>query len=263
MTAPRPTKHRMSDTTSRSATRDPWVALGMTVSATSAAISSFSGLHSLALATGWHPWVASLFPLTIDAWAMTATRVWLAGSTRSARARDFARRCAVAAILFSVAGNAVWHLIGAHLLGVGWAVVLAVGAVPPVVLGLVSHLAALRKLVDPAVPQSVPSTVLGAVPGDEVTIRQPGRPKALPQRRRGSGGRQNRPRYGSEDELLAAAQEADAAYRAAHDGKKGITRDELRRSLRISGERATAVLRKLRAEEAEYKEPVNREAHMQ
>ena len=266
MTAPRPTKHRMSDTTSRSATRDPWVALGMTVSATSAAISSFSGLHSLALATGWHPWVASLFPLTIDAWAMTATRVWLAGSTRSARARDFARRCAVAAILFSVAGNAVWHLIGAHLLGVGWAVVLAVGAVPPVVLGLVSHLAALRKLVDPAVPQSVPSTVpspvLESVPDDIAANRQVGKTKTLPRHRSASSGRQKRPRYGSEAELLAAAREADAAYRAAHGGK-GITRDELRRVLRISGERATAALRHLRAKDIEHEQSSNREESMQ
>ncbi len=247
-------------------TRDVWVGLGMTVSAMAAAISSFSGLHSLALATGWHPWVAPLFPLTIDAWAMTSTRVWLAASTTSSRARFFARRCAVGAILSSLAGNAVWHLIGAHLLGVGWVVVLAVGAVPPVVLGLVSHLAVLRKQVDPVVPESVPSTVpssvLKAVPGEETTTPQLVIPKATPQRRRGSGHQQKRPRYGSEAELLAAAREADAAYRAAHGGK-GITRDELRRALRISGERATAALRHLRAKDIEHEQSSNREEPMQ
>jgi len=40
---------------------------------------------------GWPGALAMLLPLTIDAYAATATRVWLAASTRSARARRFAR----------------------------------------------------------------------------------------------------------------------------------------------------------------------------
>jgi len=71
--------------------RDWWVAAGMAVTACSAAVSSFSGLRSLAAATGWPEALSPLLPFTIDAYAMTATRVWLSGATRSARARRFAR----------------------------------------------------------------------------------------------------------------------------------------------------------------------------
>src|SRR5262245_39748942 len=91
--------------------RDWWVSLGMAVSGTSAAVSSFAGLRALAAVAGWPAVLAPLLPLTIDAYAMTATRVWLAESTRSQRARRFARTNAVGAILLSLSGNAVYHLI--------------------------------------------------------------------------------------------------------------------------------------------------------
>jgi hypothetical protein len=155
-------------------------------------VSSFSGLRSLALVAGWSAAMAPLLPLTIDAYAMSATRVWLADATASARARRFARNNAVGAILASLLGNATYHAIAAGLVRTSWAVVVVVGAVPPVVLGLVSHLAVLRKQSDPPVPQSVPSTT--------------------PELESGT-------RYGSADELLAAARAADVAYRAEHDGK--------------------------------------------
>lgn len=128
--------------------RDAWVTLGLGVSAAAAAISSFSGLRSLAIVTGWPTPLAALLPLTVDAFAMTATRVWLAASTGSGRARRFARWNAICAILLSVAGNGVFHLIAAHLLVVSWGIVLAVGSIPALVLGLVAHLAVLRSQVD-------------------------------------------------------------------------------------------------------------------
>jgi hypothetical protein len=109
----------MAEQETRAARRDWWVALGLFVSALSAAVSSFAGLHALALSTGWHPWAAPLFPLTVDCYALTAVRVWLARSTRSGRARRFARANAVGAILLSVLGNATWHLVAADLLRVG------------------------------------------------------------------------------------------------------------------------------------------------
>ncbi len=70
--------------------RDWWLILGMTVTAISAAVSSFAGLRSLAVAAGWPVPLLSLLPFTIDAYAMTATRVWLSSSTGSAPARRFA-----------------------------------------------------------------------------------------------------------------------------------------------------------------------------
>jgi len=253
--------------------RDGWVTIGMLVSATSAALSSFDGLRSLALAAGWTVWMAPLLPLTVDAFAATATRVWLAASTQSARAKRFARNCAVGAILLSLIGNAVWHLIAAELLMVTWVVVLCVGAVPAGVLGLVSHLAVLRRQVDhaptsearaeavpPVVERDAPRTdtmtprTEVAVPEPQTKVRQDveasrpedGAKRDEPQRRQAASATPSRPRYGGQDVLLAAARAADSSYRAVHG--RPISRDELRRELRIGGERATAVLRRLRAE---------------
>ena len=201
--------------------RDWWVTLGMTIATVSAAVSSFAGLHGLAVVTGWPELLAPLLPLSIDSLAMTAMRVWLTGSAISPRARRFARACAVGAIVLSLAGNAVWHLMTAHLLRASWGIVLGVGAVPPIILGAVSHMAALRT----EYGSESSGTVLSPLPEPE-----------------------NRPRYETEAEILSAAQRADAAYQAEHDGKP-ITRDELRKQLRVSGARATAVLRELRAKQ--------------
>lgn len=201
------------------ASRDWFVTLGLAATATAAAVSSFAGLRELAVVTGWPTLLAPLLPLTINSYAMTSVRVWLSISTRSQRARRFARANAIGAILLSLVGNAVWHLIAAKLLTVSWVIVLGTGSVPALALGLVTHMAVLRTHVGP----SGPGDALSAT-GD-------------------SGGR---PQYRDEDELLAAARVADAAYRAEHDGQR-ITRDELRKALRISGQRATELARKLRA----------------
>jgi hypothetical protein len=190
------------------ASRDWWVVAGMSVTAVSAAVSSFSGLRSLAMATGWPNGLALLLPGTIDAYAMTATRIWLSGSATSPAARRFARWNAIGAICISLAGNGLWHLIAAHVVQVSWPIVVTVGAVPPTVLGLLTHLAVLRTANDP-----------DGQPGeDEVQDH--------------------------EDAVLAVARQADEAYR--HEHGSGITRDALRRELRVSTEKASAVLKVLR-----------------
>jgi hypothetical protein len=199
--------------------RDWWVIFGMSVTAVSAAVSSFSGLRSLAVASGWPETLSPLFPLTVDAYAMTATRVWLSGSSRSSQARRFARWNAILAIGLSLVGNAVWHLIAAKVLTVTWVIVVLVGAVPPAVLGLLSHLAVLR-------------SQNGAVPVSVIQDEQ--------------GELEDGPRGadGDEDELLLQARELAAAYRAEHG--RPITRDELRKELRVSTERTSRILRELR-----------------
>lgn len=198
--------------------RDWWVILGMTVTAISAAVSSFSGLRSLAAATGWPEALSPLFPLTVDAYAMTATRVWLSGSTGSERARRFARWNAIMAIGLSLVGNAVWHLIAAQVLAVSWVIVVLVGAVPPAVLGLLSHLAVLRGQAEASRLQAAEDDQ--GESGSELTTTAPA------------------------DELLAQARAADAAHQAQHG--KPITRDQLRKTLRVSTERASHILRELR-----------------
>ncbi len=224
----------MTDASRPTLHRDWWVSAGIAVSATSAAVSSFSGLRSLAIVTGWPEALSPLLPLTVDAYAMTATRVWLAASTGSERARRFARWNAIGAILLSVAGNATWHLIAVHLLVVSWGIVLVVGSIPALVLGLVSHLAVLRGQVNSVSAARVVRTE--AVPGTPVLGS--GQAAVRPE---------DGPRYASEEELVTAARAADRAHRA-RNGDKPLTRDALRRELRIGGARATAVARRLKQE---------------
>lgn len=59
----------------RAGGRDWWVVCGMAVTAVSAAVASFSGLRGLAELAGWPQPLAALLPLTVDAHALTATRV--------------------------------------------------------------------------------------------------------------------------------------------------------------------------------------------
>jgi hypothetical protein len=92
--------------------------------------------------------LAWLLPIAVDAYAVTATRVWLR-TAGTARTRGYARRNAIGAIGLSVAGNATYHALGAAGVAslatarAGWLIVVAVSAVPPVMLGLVGHLHAL------------------------------------------------------------------------------------------------------------------------
>lgn len=214
-------------------TRDGWISLGIAISAISAASSSFVGLRDLAIIGGWPTWLSFLFPLTIDSYSLTATRVWLIKATSSVRARRFARNNAFLAIVLSLAGNATQHLIAAGLLKTSWVIVVAVGACPPLILGLCSHLAVLRRLDPPVLPGS--------------QVRPDGsapRPRTVEGR---SPSSKDRPAVTGVGELLSLARQADAAHRERYGGRP-LSRDGLRQALRISGTRATELARLLRAE---------------
>jgi len=129
--------------------RDVLFGLGMAAVSLAAAISSYSGLASLADLAEWNHRLALLLPLTIDAYALTATRVWLLPKTAGRRARRWAKGNAIGAIATSVAGNAVAHAAGAHVFHISWPVVVAVSAIPSIVLGLITHLWHLRNTPDP------------------------------------------------------------------------------------------------------------------
>lgn len=128
----------------REGPRRDWLTYtGMTVVAVAAAVISFNSLMGLGRLAGINPpW---LLPLSIDGYAVTATRVWLR-SARSPKTAAHARRNAYAAIGLSIVGNAAYHGCGAagvtHLgpSGWGWIVAVAVAAVAPGALGLVAHL---------------------------------------------------------------------------------------------------------------------------
>ena len=143
--------------------RDVLFALGMAAVSLAAAISSYSGLASLADLVGWNHRLALLLPLTIDAYALTATRVWLSPKTASRRARRWAKGNAIGAIATSVAGNAVAHAANAHVFHVTWPVVVAVSAIPSIVLGLITHLWHLRNTPAP-VPVAVEAETAAVVP---------------------------------------------------------------------------------------------------
>jgi hypothetical protein len=227
----------MSDTTNASPPpRDLWIMAGMLVAAASAAVASFTGLRGLALITGWPPRLAWLLPVTLDAYAMTSARVWLAATTRARRARRFARANAIGAITASIAGNATYHSVTVGLMHISPPIVVLVGAVPAAVLGFTAHLHALRTL-DGAedVREDKSENEAGAAEDrPRPRTRSKVKPKPIPR---------------TEDELRTAAREADAVYRASHGGRP-ITRDELRAVLKISGTKATELRRWLAGDEA-------------
>ncbi len=237
----------------RRRTGNIWIPLGLGVSAVSAAASSFDGLRSLAFAVGWSTWMAPALPATVDALAITSTGLWVTGTAAAPKVRRFARMSALLAIAMSVGGNAAWHLHAAGLLPLNFAIVLGVGTVPPIVLGLCSHLAALRRLA--VLTEGAVESPAAAVPA--VTEASPHQsPEDGPRDRPGpravsaSSRRRSRPpaaRGLSEDELLELARQADLRHRQEHGGKP-ITRDELRRVLRVGGTKATVLLRQLRAD---------------
>ncbi|MFC7278578.1 DUF2637 domain-containing protein [Paractinoplanes rhizophilus] len=203
------------------ARRDWWVIVGMTVAAISAAVASFAGLRGLAQVAGWPDRLAWLLPVTIDAYAMTSARVWLAGTLGTDRARSFARANAIGAIATSIVGNAGYHLIATGLVAISWPIVVLVGAVPAAVLGLTAHLHALTTVATPD-PSPAPPAEDRPEPRTEVRTR-------------------------TDADLLNAAREADARHRATHDGRP-ISRDGLRSALRIAGPKATELRRRLAAE---------------
>jgi hypothetical protein len=233
------TRHRMG------AGRDWWVVAGMAIAAASAAVASFSGLRGIALIAGWPDRLAWLLPLTVDAYAMTSARVWLAASTHSVAARRFARANALGAIAASIAGNTAYHAVGAGLLTVSWPIVVVVGAVPAAVLGLTAHLHALRGRVgSDALPRG--RTRSGTQAGTGGARDGSPRRTATASNKGGARRRAARRQPRSDAELLAAAREADERYRTVHS--RPIPRDVLRAELRVSGARASDLRRRLAAE---------------
>lgn len=162
--------------------RDILSVLGMVAVAGAAAFTSYSGLSGLAELAGWPSKLALMLPITIDAYAMTATRVWLSPARLTKKARSWARGNAIGAISMSVLGNTIYHAASAHVLSVTWPVVVGISAIPSVVLGLTVHLWHVADDTEPeasqttsagklgdsrvAVPEvgSVPYPVLGALP---------------------------------------------------------------------------------------------------
>jgi hypothetical protein len=76
------------------------------------------------------------------------------------------------AVSLSVLGNGIEHLNAFHVLTVGWPVVIAVSAIPPVVTALSVHLA-VRFLAETEEAQTVPTVVVLAPGGEQVAMTNP------------------------------------------------------------------------------------------
>ncbi|ARZ71192.1 hypothetical protein SMD11_5613 [Streptomyces albireticuli] len=203
------------------AVRTDWpLAVGMSAVGLAAAASSYAALQDLALRTSWWPWLSWLLPVTVDAYALTAVRVWLGRSTRSRTARAWAKANAIGGIALSVAGNAVDHAAAAGVIPVSWPLIVAVSAIPPVVLGLLVHMAHLRHQPTtdapanstPAATDQQPQAEDGPVPLPPVPGQPPAAPDAPKQqrpRRSPAAGKRRRtlPPGKSDDELISAARQ--------------------------------------------------------
>ena len=125
--------------------RDWLTEAGLLVAALAAVISSGAALAGLARLAGWPAWLAVMLPATVDLYAITATRVWLSRRTTSPVVRRYAAANALTGIAASVTGNAAYHGLVAGAVSVPrWLLVVVVSTVPPIVIGALAHLTALR-----------------------------------------------------------------------------------------------------------------------
>lgn len=116
-----------------------YILLGLV--AVCAAVLSFAALRDLAVVCGFAPGLAPLLPVVVDAGAAAGSLAWL--GRVPGRALAFGRTLALVLLASSVAGNALGHALAAYGARPHWAVVVAVSAVAPAVLGAVVHLAVL------------------------------------------------------------------------------------------------------------------------
>lgn len=116
---------------------------------------------------------AITLPVGIEAYGAYALGAWLASPGAPDRARSFARRSAVGALLLGMCGQVVFHLLAAaHATRAPWPVVVLVSCVPVVTLGFAAALTHLLRSGPEGAREPVP-VLPAAAP---VTLPQPGHP---------------------------------------------------------------------------------------
>lgn len=137
-------------------TRPPWIVwAGLAVVLAAAAVLSFDALRALALAVAIPPHLGWLLPIAVDAGAAVSCATWLGGRTTPDAAR-FAGRMTWALLAVTVAGNAGQLGMHAHDVVPPWWVAVAVGSIPPAIVGATVHLVVLlvRRPVEEVVDRS-------------------------------------------------------------------------------------------------------------
>ncbi|SBW17936.1 hypothetical protein FDG2_0434 [Candidatus Protofrankia californiensis] len=118
---------------------------------------SFESLRGLGELVGYSPRLANGLPISIDLYAAVVSLIWLGPGSRSTKIRRWAKQNTVFSAALSIACNALYHALLAGKLStlarnaagamavvdVNAAIVVAVGAIPPIILVLVVHLLSL------------------------------------------------------------------------------------------------------------------------
>jgi cytochrome bd-type quinol oxidase subunit 2 len=115
-----------------------WVGVG--------ALTGFGPVHPLpGIAAGFTINSAITLPIGVETYAAYALRVWLT-SGGTARARQFAKRSAIAAFALGCLGQIAYHLMtAAHVSVAPWPITTVVSCLPVVVLGFGAALAHLQR----------------------------------------------------------------------------------------------------------------------
>lgn len=128
-----------AETSSGSPGAGPALWIGLLVVLAAAAALSFDALHDLAVAVSMPPTLALLLPVAIDTGAAVSCVVWLSHRIDESTAH-YARRMTYCLLALTVVGNAAQLGMRAHQLAPPWWAAVAVGAVPPAVVGATVHL---------------------------------------------------------------------------------------------------------------------------
>lgn len=132
----------------------PWPLLVIGLAAAVAVWSGWVGLGQLAGFGVIHPlpgiWddlqvnTAVVLPLSVEAYAAYALRVWLGTGAQNTRTLRFAKQSAIASMVIGAVAQIAYHLMSAAgYTKAPWPVVTLVATVPVIVLGLASALAKL------------------------------------------------------------------------------------------------------------------------
>lgn len=129
--------------------RVTWIAttiarlLAALIAACAGGILSFGSLRSLGSACGYGSGVTWMLPVAVDVLALASWLAW-----RQGLRERFATLCGLGAMVVSMVGNALSHVIAAGYVHPHWWLVSAVGSVPPAAVPLVLKLTApLRRTV--------------------------------------------------------------------------------------------------------------------
>jgi hypothetical protein len=126
-----------------------WVGLG--------ALAGFGVVHPLpGIVPGFQLNTAITLPVGVEAYGAYALGAWLAPFAIPQRARTFARRSAIGALLLGMTGQISYHLLAAsHAARAPWLVVVAVSCMPVVTLGFGVALTHLLRAGEPEVAHAV------------------------------------------------------------------------------------------------------------